>query len=163
MGTTPHGWTPGGPRRPPATLWTGPAMFLGRHRGIHHYTLGQGRGLGVSGPHRYFVSAIEPEGNRVVLSDGSDLHAAAAYCVDPNWIAVDGLEKPMEVTVRLRHSRTEAPAVIRGMSGGIWIEMHTPAGRPRRASSPSSTRGTWWWAADGWQPRRDGRKSENCL
>ena len=50
--------------------------------------------------------------------------------MDPNWIAVDGLEKPMEVTVRLRHSRTETPAVIRGMSGGIWIEMHTPARAP---------------------------------
>ncbi|MBC5736690.1 tRNA 2-thiouridine(34) synthase MnmA [Lawsonibacter faecis] len=115
---------------PPGDFVDRAGNVLGRHRGIHHYTLGQGRGLGVSGPHRYFVSAIEPEGNRVVLSDGSDLHAAAAYCVDPNWIAVDGLEKPMEVTVRLRHSRTEAPAVIRGMSGGIWIEMHTPARAP---------------------------------
>ena len=53
---------------------------LGRHRGIHCYTLGQGRGLGVSGPHRYYVTALRPDTNEVVLSDGSDLEIGRASC-----------------------------------------------------------------------------------
>lgn len=85
---------------------------LGRHRGIHCYTLGQGRGLGVSGPHRYYVTALRPDTNEVVLSDGSDLGRDEVRGTEPNWLAVDGLTGPMEVTVRLRHSRTQTAATL---------------------------------------------------
>ena len=103
---------------------------LGRHKGIHHYTLGQGRGLGVSGPHRYYVSAIRPETNEVVLSDGSDLGRDVVRGVQPNWIAVETLTEPMEVTVRLRHSRTEQEAVLSPEGDGIRLDMETPARAP---------------------------------
>ena len=103
---------------------------LGRHRGYHCYTLGQGRGLGVSGPHRYFVSAIRPETNQVVLSDGADLGRTVVRCTNPNWIGVSSLAAPLEVTVRLRHSRTEAPAVIVPYGAGAEIQMREPARAP---------------------------------
>ena len=115
-----------------ATLYTGvnAAQVMGRHKGIHHYTLGQRRGLGVSGPHRYFVSAIRPECNQVVLSDGTDLHADAARCTDLNWIALPNLTAPRRCTVRLRHSKTETPAVIHPTEGGVEIHLLTPARAP---------------------------------
>ena len=103
---------------------------LGQHNGIHHYTLGQGRGLGVSGPHRYYVSAIRPETNEVVLSNGSDLGREVVYGAQPNWLAIDGLTGPMEVTVRLRHSRTEQEAVLSCEGEGIRLDMKTPARAP---------------------------------
>ena len=103
---------------------------LGQHKGIHHYTLGQGRGLGVSGPHRYYVSAIRPETNEVVLSDGSDLGREVVYGAQPNWLAIDSLTGPMEVTVRLRHSRTEQEAVLSSDGDGIRLDMKTPARAP---------------------------------
>lgn len=103
---------------------------LARHKGIHHYTLGQGRGLGVSGPHRYYVSAIRPETNEVVLSDGTDLGRDVVRGVQPNWIAVETLTEPMEVTVRLRHSRTEQEAVLSPEGDGIRLDMKTPARAP---------------------------------
>ena len=103
---------------------------LARHKGIHHYTLGQGRGLGVSGPHRYYVSAIRPETNEVVLSDGTDLGRDVVRGVQPNWIAVETLTEPMEVTVRLRHSRTEQEAVLFPEGDGIRLDMKTPARAP---------------------------------
>ena len=103
---------------------------LARHKGIHHYTLGQGRGLGVSGPHRYYVSAIRPETGEVVLSDGTDLGRDVVRGVQPNWIAVETLTEPMEVTVRLRHSRTEQEAVLSPEGDGIRLDMKTPARAP---------------------------------
>ena len=103
---------------------------LARHKGIHHYTLGQGRGLGVSGPHRYYVSAIRPERNEVVLSDGTDLGRDVVRGTQPNWIAVETLTEPMEVTVRLRHSRTEQEAVLSPEGDGIRLDMKTPARAP---------------------------------
>ncbi|MEG2097301.1 MAG: tRNA 2-thiouridine(34) synthase MnmA, partial [Pseudoflavonifractor sp.] len=72
---------------------------LGGHRGYHHYTIGQGRGLGISGPHRYFVCAIDPKSNRVTLSDGRNLYAHEVRCGDPNWIATPDLQDETEVTV----------------------------------------------------------------
>ena len=101
-----------GPVPPPGDFVAPDGTVLGRHRGYHCYTLGQGRGLGVSGPHRYFVSAIDPEDNRVVLSDGSDLGRDTVRCAGLNWIGPEALTGPLPVTVRLRHSRTETPALL---------------------------------------------------
>ena len=103
---------------------------LGRHRGIHCYTLGQGRGLGVAGPHRYYVTALRPDANEVVLSDGSDLGRDEVRGTEPNWLAVDGLTGPMEVTVRLRHSRTQTAATLEPEGDGVLLRMHTPARAP---------------------------------
>ena len=103
---------------------------LGRHKGIHHYTLGQGRGLGVSGPHRYFVTALRPEASEVVLSDGSDLGKSTVFGSSPNWIGVEGLDGPLEVTVRLRHSRTQAEGILYPHENGVRIEMKAPARAP---------------------------------
>ncbi|WP_297213770.1 tRNA 2-thiouridine(34) synthase MnmA [uncultured Flavonifractor sp.] len=103
---------------------------LGRHKGIHRYTLGQGRGLGISGPHRYYVSAIRPESNEVVLSDGSDLGRDVVRGIQPNWIAIEALTEPREVAVRLRHSRTQQEALLSPEGEGIRLDMKTPARAP---------------------------------
>ena len=116
---------------PPGDFVDKSGRVLGRHRGIHHYTLGQGRGLGVSGPHRYYVSAIRPEENQVVLSDGSDLGAETILCHAPNWIAVDRLDSPVLATVRLRHSRSELPALVApGGPDRVIIQTASPARAP---------------------------------
>ena len=93
-------------------------------------TLGQGRGLGVSGPHRYFVTELRPDTCEVVLSDGSDLGRDTVRCVRPNWLAADGLTGPVEVQVRLRHSRTQLPAALEADGEGVVLHMHTPARAP---------------------------------
>ncbi|NCB63367.1 MAG: tRNA 2-thiouridine(34) synthase MnmA [Clostridia bacterium] len=116
---------------PPAGDFVSPeGIVLGRHKGIHHYTLGQSRGLGISGPHRYYVSRIDPETNTVTLSDGSDLFVTGVRCVRPNWIMLEELTEPMDVTVRLRHSKTETPAVIYPAGSHVDVEMKEPARAP---------------------------------
>ena len=56
--------------------------------------------------------------------------ARRVYCADMNWLAVDGLPEPLEVTVRLRHSKTELAAVARAHGENVVLEMHTPARAP---------------------------------
>lgn len=119
------------PTPPPGDFIDRDGNVLGRHRGVHHYTVGQGRGLGISGPHRYYVAAIDPVSNTVTLSDGSDLMASRVLCSRPNWIAMDALNAPMEVTARLRHSRTGAEAVVLPTErGGVEVLLKTPARAP---------------------------------
>lgn len=89
---------------------------LGRHKGIHRYTLGQGSGLGISGPHKYYVSAICPETNQVILSDGSDLGRTEITVEDLQFLTDD---LPPRLTARFRHSRTQTPGTleVRGSQG----------------------------------------------
>lgn len=115
---------------PPGPFVDREGRVLGTHKGIHHYTLGQRRGLGISSSARLFVSAIRPETNEVVLSFGDDLRASTVFCREPNWLAIPALSAPRPVTVRLRHSRTEAPAVLYPEEGGVRVELDTPGRAP---------------------------------
>lgn len=103
---------------------------LGRHKGIHRYTLGQGRGLGVSGPHRYFVSKLDTGTNQITLSDGSDLGRTEIFCTNPNWIAVDGLTGLQEVTARFRHSKAETACTLYPVENGVRVEAKEPVRAP---------------------------------
>lgn len=85
--------------------------ILGEHKGIHHYTIGQRRGLGIASGERLFVTEIRPESDEVVLSGEEDLYATRVFCEDLNLLAE--MKDDMEIGVRLRHSKTEYPATIR--------------------------------------------------
>lgn len=115
---------------PPGDFVDAQGRVLGRHKGIHHYTLGQRRGLGVSAGNRLFVSAILPETNQVVLSDGGDLYAGRVRCNDLNWIGPEPPVFPMEASVRLRHSRIETPATLISRENGLELALETPARAP---------------------------------
>ena len=115
---------------PPGDFIAPDGTVLGRHRGIHRYTLGQGRGLGVSGPHRYYVSAIDPANNTVTLSDGTNLVRKEIFCTDPNWIAIENLNVPREVTARFRHAKTETACTICPAEGGVLVQAHAPVRAP---------------------------------
>lgn len=58
---------------------------LGQHKGIEHYTIGQRRGLGVSGPVPYYVQKIDAEKNQIVLAEKSELNATSLIADDFVW------------------------------------------------------------------------------
>ena len=104
---------------------------LGRHKGIHCYTLGQRRGLGVSGPYRYFVTAIDPVNNTVTLSDGSDLGRTEVTCCEPNWLTEEVPTQPFACQVRLRHSkRCDIATVYPDEGGKVIVRSETPLRAP---------------------------------
>ena len=115
---------------PPGNFVDKSGRILGRHRGVHRYTLGQGRGLGVPGRHRYYVAGMRTETDEVVLSDGSDLGRDRVFCRDLNWLAGDPPAGPLEVTARLRHSRAELAAVLIPGEDGVRLDMKAPARAP---------------------------------
>ena len=116
---------------PPGNFVDIEGNLLGVHRGIHHYTLGQRRGLGVSSTGRLFVSAIRPETNEVVLSHGEGLHAQLVRCRELNWLAEGRLDAPRHVTTRLRHSRREDGATLIPLDDGqVELQMDAPARAP---------------------------------
>ena len=116
---------------PPGNFVDANGNVLGTHKGFHHYTIGQRRGLGVSSTGRLFVTEIRPHTNEVVLSHGEGLHAFMVHTDSLNWLGEHPLSGPMEVEVRLRHSRRQDPATILPLGGGrVDIHMKHPARAP---------------------------------
>ena len=116
---------------PPGNFVDANGNVLGTHKGYHHYTIGQRRGLGVSSTGRLFVTEIRPHTNEVVLSHGEGLHAFMVHTDSLNWLGEHPLSAPMEVEVRLRHSRRQDPATIIPLGGGrVDIHMKHPARAP---------------------------------
>lgn len=77
---------------------------LGSHRGLEHYTVGQRRGLGIPAREPYYVAAINPETNRVVLGHKPEIMSPGLVAVDLNWL-VDPPEGFLEAqaVIRYRH------------------------------------------------------------
>lgn len=66
----------------------------------------------------------------MVLSDGTDLYVDQAGASSPTGLGWSSLDGPLEVTVRLRHSKVETPAVICPEGDGVLIRTRTPARAP---------------------------------
>lgn len=106
---------------------------LGQHKGIHHYTIGQRRGLGIAVGKRIFVSEIRPETNEVVLSDGEELHVSRIHVGDVNWlVSPDGSFK---ANVRVRHSKVETPATVIPEGDGALVEFEKPVRAPTKGQT----------------------------
>ncbi|MEG1999975.1 MAG: tRNA 2-thiouridine(34) synthase MnmA [Evtepia sp.] len=101
--------------------------IIGMHKGIHHYTVGQRRGLGISAESRLFVKEIRPETDEVVLSMiDADLYSNRVDCVDLNLL----VEPEGDITVRIRHSKEEYPAKLCYEGTDAYLELKKPARAP---------------------------------
>ena len=106
---------------------------LGTHRGLIHYTIGQRKGLKLSFDRPKYVIGKDPAANTVILGDEAELYADGALVGDLNWIALDRLEQPMDVTVKIRYTQTDVPARIRpDKEGRVRIQFN----QPQRAVTP---------------------------
>lgn len=93
---------------------------LGRHRGIVHYTIGQRRGLAISSrpgcagasPEPLYVSAIDAERNRVIVSGDDSLLAGSIDGGDAILRDRRLAGSPFRATVRIRHNHRPAPALV---------------------------------------------------
>ena len=95
---------------------------LGRHEGIHNFTIGQRKGLGVTSPNPLYVLNIDSASRNVTVGSESELNRLSFICHRANWISIPTLEGPLRVQARIRHSQSPAPA---------WIEpTTTPDGSP---------------------------------
>ncbi|MBR5646645.1 MAG: tRNA 2-thiouridine(34) synthase MnmA [Treponema sp.] len=86
--------------------------IIGTHRGIEHYTIGQRRGLGVSGPVPYYVKSIDAEKNEIVLAEKNELNSTSLIADDFVWPADVEPTEPFEALVKIRLRSKTTMAVI---------------------------------------------------
>ena len=99
---------------------------LGRHRGIHHYTVGQRRGLGIAGAERLYVTALDAERNRVVVGGERELEAPVARVEQVSWIAGAPPASGARAQVKIRHQHAGAAARIEPRGDAALVHFDAP-------------------------------------
>lgn len=85
---------------------------LGKHKGIIHYTIGQRKGLGISGPEPLYVCKICPQNNTVILGKHEDLFTTQVNVADFNWISGKCPEHEFRCKVKIRYRQAEQWATV---------------------------------------------------
>ena len=86
--------------------------ILGRHTGLHQYTVGQRRGLGLSAGRPLYVVALDRVKNQLVVGEDQELRSTICDVRDVNWISLAAPSAPIEAMVRVRNRHEPAAAEI---------------------------------------------------
>ena len=106
---------------------------LGQHKGIIHYTIGQHKGLGLSLPDKYYVCALDPQSNTVLLGHEDGLYRKTAFVSDVNWISGEIPTEPFRCKAKIRYRQPEEWAeVIPQEDGSVKVIFDMP----QRAITP---------------------------
>jgi len=114
-------------------LVTSSGEVIGEHNGIHNFTVGQRKGLGVATGSPLYVIQIKGDSRQVVVGNQDELYSKTLRVHRSNLISVDELREPMRVGIKIRHRHEAAPAVIETSRAG---EIVATFDQPQRAITP---------------------------
>ncbi len=124
-------WLPGAVRSGP--IVDGEGRELGRHGGLHRFTIGQRRGLGVAAGYPLYVVALEPGKNAVRVGPAEALERDRIIVEDPSWPSGRAPRFPLECMVQIRARHRAVPATVEALDDGRLEVRFT---RPVRAPAP---------------------------
>ncbi len=107
---------------------------LGEHVGVHRFTIGQRKGLGVAVGEPLYVIATEPESRRVIVGRDEELLRDSLTAHSVNWVSIAPVAEPVRAQVRIRHQHAAAPAVLYPTGDPARVEVRFD--RPQRAITP---------------------------
>ena len=105
---------------------------LGEHEGIQYFTVGQRRGLGLSGGPPRFVIRLEPDTRRVVVGSEENLYHDTLYAAPVSWVSGQPPVSETAVSVKIRYKFAEAPATVIAVGDGALVRFN----EPQRAITP---------------------------
>jgi len=120
----------------PGPILDGQGRHLGEHRGIAYHTIGQRKGLGISGSKPMYVTEIDPARNAVIVGERGEVYKHRLIASNVNWIAIDGLERPAEFKARIRYRHQEADALVTPLVGN---KARVEFAEPQMAITPGQT------------------------
>src|SRR4051812_23732997 len=112
---------------------TSSGEVLGAHAGIHRYTIGQRRGIGIAGARPLYVLNVDAGQNRVTVGFEEELQRDNFTGARVNWIAIDNPAEPVRAEVRVRYRHTAASATITPLPG---YRAEVKFDEPQRAIAP---------------------------
>jgi tRNA-specific 2-thiouridylase len=85
---------------------------VGSHSGIHRYTIGQRRGLGIAHEKPLYVVQIERAKNQIIVGEANELESIEFVAKGVNWVAFDEPSEPVRAKVKVRYRHEPAMANI---------------------------------------------------
>jgi tRNA-specific 2-thiouridylase len=107
---------------------------LGRHSGVHHFTVGQRKGLGVATGEPLYVIATDPASRRVVVGSNDDLLRPGFFAANVNWVSIAGVAEPVRAQVKIRNKHAAAGATLHATGDPTRVEVVFD--EPQRAVTP---------------------------
>ncbi|MEO7030480.1 MAG: tRNA 2-thiouridine(34) synthase MnmA [Acidobacteriaceae bacterium] len=94
-------------------LVTASGQVLGHHDGIHGFTVGQRKGLGISSPTPLYVLSIHPDSHAVKVGRDDQLYTRTLIADRLNWVSIPEPSGTARVAIKVRHRHEPAPASLR--------------------------------------------------
>jgi tRNA-specific 2-thiouridylase len=105
---------------------------IAEHDGVHHFTVGQRKGLGVAKGEPLYVISTDPISQRVTVGSNDHLLRATLIARNVNWVSWPGLTAPARAEVKIRHRHQAAPATITPVGDNVEVRFD----EPQRAVTP---------------------------
>ncbi len=122
------------PDRVRGQIVTTDGRTLGEHEGVHRFTVGQRKGLGIAAPEPLYVIATDPATQRVVVGSNDDLLRQRFFVNEVNWIAVPRVEAPTRAWIKIRNKHNPAAATLHPTADDCRVE--AVFDEPQRAVTP---------------------------
>jgi tRNA-specific 2-thiouridylase len=106
---------------------------IGRHNGVHNFTIGQRKGLGFAAGRPFYVLSIDTVNNRVVVGEDELLRKTICEVEGLNWISVPPPEASLRASVKIRHKHEPAPATVEPLGAN---RARVTFDTPQRAITP---------------------------
>jgi len=87
-------------------------VILGKHQGLHRYTIGQRRGMGISSSTPLYVIELNKERNQLIVGKEEELYTDTVKVIDTNCILFDNFKSGMRVDAKIRYSAPAKEATI---------------------------------------------------
>ena len=128
------GWLSRRAVMPPEGDFVFHGQVVGRHEGIHRYTVGQRR-PGLMDGRKVYISRIDPVSNRIELALWEELFQTEVSARDFNWL-IEPPRSPIRASVRVRHTKWENPACTATVDGErVHIHCDEPVRAPAAGQS----------------------------
>lgn len=110
---------------------------LGRHKGVHNYTVGQRKGLGLAAPRPLYVVRLDPQARRVVVGYEEDTLETALEARALNWVGIAPTDEPLRARVKIRYRSPARPATL--YADPAHDSARIVFDEPQRAITPGQT------------------------
>jgi tRNA-specific 2-thiouridylase len=85
---------------------------LGQHDGVHHYTIGQRKGLGIAAAEPLYVIALDAVNNKVIVGDRTKATQPECTVHRVNWVSIAEPASPIRAEVQVRYRSTPVPVTV---------------------------------------------------
>ena len=100
---------------------------LGRHGGVHRFTVGQRKGLGIAAAEPLYVLQLRPADQTVVVGPRLELERTSLMASNVNWIAGAPPTDTLRLMAQIRHRHQPAPATVDSLDAGrAAVEFDAP-------------------------------------